>query len=274
MTRVLTLANQKGGVGKTTSCINLAAALALTKRRVLLVDLDPQGNATMGSGVNKYTVVASMTEVLRQEAAIEDVILKTERAGYDILPANSDLIAAELLLLQSNDKEQRLKEVLAHVKNNYDDILIDAPPALGILTVNALTASDSVLIPVPCEYYALEGLTELLRTIEVIRERLNARLRIEGLLRTLHDSRSRLAQEVSQQLVSHFGSKLFHTTIPRNVRLAEAPSHGLPIIQYDKSSRGAIAYKQLAHELLMRYDDCKMNDKSVRSESVKGSVVL
>lgn len=251
MGKVIAVANQKGGVGKTTSCVNLAASLGANKRSVLLIDLDPQGNATMGSGVNKKQLRASANEVLLGEVEITNAILSTQ-ANYDLLPGNSDLTAAEVGLLQKTRREYQLLQALSRVRGGYDYIIIDCPPSLNMLTVNGLTAADSVLIPMQCEYYALEGLSALLDTINSIKASINSRLQIEGLLRTMYDGRNRLATEVSEQLLSHFGDKVFNTIIPRNVRLAEAPSYGLPALLYDKTSQGALAYLDLAKEVLQQ----------------------
>ncbi len=252
MTKIIAIANQKGGVGKTTTSVNIAASLAATKRRVLLVDLDPQGNATMGSGVNKMELELSSFDVLMGEKTIAEVITKTGNGDYDLLPANADLIGAEVGLLDELAREIRLRNALDEIKGNYDFIFIDCPPSLNMLTVNALVAATSVIIPMQCEYYALEGLSALLGSIEKIRKYLNPELKIEGLLRTMYDPRNNLATQVSAQLLEHFGEKVYRTIIPRNVRLAEAPSHGLPIIKYDKASRGALAYLALAGEMLRR----------------------
>lgn len=254
MGKVFSITNQKGGVGKTTTSINLAASLAATKRKVLLIDFDPQGNATMGSGINKEDVAVSSYEVITEQADIIQGIIKAEAAGYDVLPANDDLTAAEVELLNVRMKEHRLRYEIAKIKDKYDYILIDCPPSLSMLTVNALVASDGVIIPLQCEYFALEGLTSLLNTIGKIKKVLNPKLTIEGLLRTMYDPRNSLTNDVTAQLIKHFGDKVYRSVIPRNVRLAEAPSHGLPALAYDKQSKGAIAYLALAGEILRRAD--------------------
>ena len=250
--KVIAIANQKGGVGKTTTSINLSASLAASNEHVLLVDLDPQGNATMGSGVDKRTLEASSFEVLMNEATVAQTLFHSERNGYALLPANADLTGAEIGLIDELGRELRLKTSLAPMLGHFTYVIIDCPPALNMLTINALCAANSVLIPMQCEYYALEGLSALLSTIEKIRQVLNAGLGIEGLLRTMFDSRNNLSQQVSDQLAEHFGDKVYTTIIPRNVRLAEAPSHGLPILSYDKSSSGALAYCALAEEIRQR----------------------
>lgn len=252
MAKVFAIANQKGGVGKTTTCINLAASLVATKRRVLLLDLDPQGNATTGSGIDKHNLEHSIYDVLTGECNLAEAMQFSEHGGYQLLPANRDLTAAEVVLLEMDMKENRLRNALAPIRENYDYILIDCPPSLSMLTVNALTAADGVIIPMQCEYYALEGLTDLMNSIQRIGQLLNPTLKIEGLLRTMYDPRISLTNDVSAQLQEHFGDTLYSTVIPRNVRLAEAPSFGMPALVYDKQSRGAIAYLALAGELVRR----------------------
>ncbi len=252
MAKVISIANQKGGVGKTTTAVNVAASMAATKRRVLLIDLDPQGNATMGSGVDKYDVENTCYELLIEDVPAKDVIIKNTAGKYDLIAGNSDITAAEIKLMEVFARELRLRRALESVQNDYDYIFIDCPPSLNQLTVNAMAASDSVLVPMQCEYYALEGLTALMDTIQKLASVVNPNLKIEGVLRTMYDPRNRLANDVSEQLKRHFGDQVYRTVIPRNVRLAEAPSFGTPAMYYDKSSTGAKAYLALAGEILRR----------------------
>ncbi|BBB27952.1 ParA family protein [Amphritea japonica] len=267
MTKILTITNQKGGVGKTTTCVNLAASLAVTKKRVLMVDMDPQGNATMGSGVDKHHLKNSVYEVLTGDATMEESIIKKAPAGYDLVGSNGDLTAAEVELLQLPRREFRMKMALETIQDQYDFILIDNPPSLNLLTVNALAASSGVIIPMQCEYYALEGISALIGTINKINQRLNPSLKIEGILRTMFDPRMSLTKDVSEHLVEYFGDQVYRTVIPRNVRLAEAPSHGLPALMYDKNSRGAIAYLALAGELIRKIGQ---DDKQAGKQEQEG----
>lgn len=249
MGQIISITNQKGGVGKTTTSINLSASFSAVKRKVLLIDLDPQGNATTGSGV--YPDQLTVNDWLLQKATLSEILVQTQN-GYDLLPTNGDLTMAEVRLLNQPDREYQLKKLLNDIKSFYEFILIDCPPSLNMLTVNALVASDAVLIPIQCEYYALEGLNALLNTIRRLKEKANPNLRIEGLVRTMFDGRNRLTQEVSQQLVNHFGDTVYQAIIPRNVRLAEAPSHGLSAFAYDKHSQGSLAYLALAGEIIRK----------------------
>jgi chromosome partitioning protein len=251
MTRILAVANQKGGVGKTTTSINLAASLAVAGRRVLLIDLDPQGNATMGSGVDKRLATATVYQVLLGTRSLADVRVKAT-ANYDLVPANRELAGAEVELIELPERERRLRDAVRQIQDEYDFVLIDCPPALNLLTVNGLCAAQAVMIPMQCEYYALEGLSDLVQTIKKVRVNLNPGLEIEGLLRTMYDPRNTLAQQVSDQLQQHFGEKVYRTIIPRNIRLAEAPSHGMPALSLDRQSKGALAYLALAGEMLSR----------------------
>jgi chromosome partitioning protein len=252
--RVIAVANQKGGVGKTTTCVNLAAAFARMNYAVLLIDLDPQGNASTGCGIDPHRLHVSACEVLLGERDIEKTLLRPEGLEFDLLPANGDLTAAEVALLQQDEREFALKKALQPLLNRYTWIFIDCPPSLNMLTLNALAAADSVLIPMQCEYYALEGLTGLLNTIEQVRASVNHRLEIEGLLRTMYDGRNNLAVAVSDQLIENFGERVYRTLVPRNIRVAEAPSYGLPVLLYDPKSKGALAHLSLAGEMLRRYE--------------------
>jgi chromosome partitioning protein len=252
MARIIAVANQKGGVGKTTTCVNLVSALADMNYRCLLIDLDPQGNASVGCGVDSRLLEISALDVMQNECDIPTAMIHVEKLGFDVLPSNSDLTAAEVSLLQVDERENRLKTALEQVAHQYAWIIIDCPPALNMLTLNALTAANSVLIPMQCEYYALEGLASLLETIDQVRGSVNPGLEIEGLLRTMYDGRNNLSGAVSDQLIENFGERVYRTLIPRNVRVAEAPSHGLPVLRYDPTSRGALAYLGLAGEMLRR----------------------
>ncbi len=249
--KVLAITNQKGGVGKTTTAVNLAASLAAAGQRVLLIDMDPQGNATTGAGITKKEALPTVYQLLIGAASLEEVRLTTDFA-FDVLPANRELAGAEVELIDIDQREFRLRNALQAGRADYDFVLIDCPPALNMLTVNGLVASDAVLIPMQCEYYALEGLSDLVETLRKVRTHLNHRLEIEGLLRTMYNPQSTLTQQVSAELESHFGAKVYRTIVPRNVRLAEAPSYGKPVIAFDKGSKGALAYSALAQEILER----------------------
>jgi chromosome partitioning protein len=271
MKRVIAIANQKGGVGKTTTAVNLAASLAATRRRVLLIDLDPQGNATMGCGVNKSQITRGTCEVLLGEADISDALIRIEESDFALLPGNEDLVAAEVRLLTLPiARETKLRHALEARRSDFDTILIDCPPALNMLTVNALVAAESVLIPMQCEYYALEGLTALLSTVEQIRAAANPDLAIEGVLRTMFDPRNNLANEVSAQLITHFGDKVFRTVIPRNIRLAEAPSFGKPALFHDRESRGALAYLALVGEMIRREEEVTTTPEETATQDGTG----
>ncbi len=262
MGKIIAIANQKGGVGKTTTCVNLAASMAATRRKVLVVDLDPQGNATMASGVDKYQVERTAYELLVDELPAKEVIITDTAGGYHLIAGNSDVTAAEIRLLEFFAREIRLRTSLNAVRDQYDYIFIDCPPSLNLLTVNAMSAADSVLVPMQCEYFALEGLTALVDTISKLVAVVNPELKIEGILRTMYDHRNRLASDVSDQLKQHFGDKVYRTVIPRNVRLAEAPSFGTPAMYYDKSSLGAKAYLALAGEMLRREEQLNLESAS------------
>jgi len=252
MARIIAIANQKGGVGKTTTCVNLSSALADMEYRTLLVDFDPQGNASVGCGIDARALQVSAYDVMTGKSRVVDARIQVEKLGFDVLPSNSDLTAAEVSLLQVEEREFQLRNALQEIEQQYAWIIIDCPPSLNMLTLNALTAANSVLIPMQCEYYALEGLASLFDTVEQVRNSVNPGLGIEGLLRTMYDGRNNLSGAVSEQLIEHFGERVYRTLIPRNIRVAEAPSHGLPVLRYDPTSAGALAYLGLAGEMLRR----------------------
>jgi chromosome partitioning protein len=254
MARIFCIANQKGGVGKTTTTVNLAAGLALIGKRVLMVDLDPQGNATTGSGINKRALNLSVYDVLLGNASVAEARQPSPKGGYDVLGANRELAGAEIELVDLERREARLRDALAGVDAEYDFVLIDCPPSLSLLTLNGLCSADGVVVPMQCEYFALEGLSDLVNTIKQVHANLNARLQIIGLLRIMFDARITLQQQVSEQLKAHFGAKLFNTVIPRNVRLAEAPSYGLPGVIFDPASKGALAFVDFAREMAQRIE--------------------
>jgi chromosome partitioning protein len=272
--KVFAITNQKGGVGKTTTTVNLAASLAATKRRVLMIDLDPQGNATMGCGVDKDDVEYSVYDVLVGGRSIADTLTYAEDSGFSVVPSNQDLTAAEVELINEIGREFRLKEALHPILDDYDYILIDCPPSLNMLTVNALAAAHGVIIPMQCEYYALEGLSALLNTVNRVKQLINPELEVEGILRTMYDGRTSLTNQVTDELKRHFGDKVYSTVIPRNVRLAEAPSHGLPVLYYDKQSKGALAYLALAGEMLRRLSTTPpsgvLENNSAQAEQIDG----
>ena len=255
MGKIVAFANQKGGVGKTTTCINLAAYVAIMGKKVLILDMDPQGNATSGVGIEKNNNIKTIYNVIDGDCSVKEVIKKTHIPNLDIIPATVDLAGAEIDLVQMSSREKIVKNILARILDLYDYIMIDCPPSLGLLTVNALTASHSIVIPIQCEFFALEGLSQLMNTVRLIKHHLNPAVDVEGVILTMKDNRSNLIAEVSREIVKFFGKKVYTTSIPRNIRLAEAPSHGEPIITYDKNSKGADAYKDLAEEFLQRNND-------------------
>lgn len=265
MAKIIAIANQKGGVGKTTTCVNIAASLAATQRKVLVIDLDPQGNATTSSGIDKNQVHATAFDLLVEDKDFYQVVIEQTSGNYHLIAANTDVTAAEIHLIDVFAREMRLRHALASIQNQYDYIFIDCPPALNLLTVNAMAAADSVIIPMQCEYFALEGLAALIDTIRQLAKAVNPELRIEGLLRTMYDPRNRLTIEVSEQIKAHFGTQVYRTVIPRNVRLAEAPSHGKPVLYYDKSSSGAQAYLAFASEMIRRETDVPVPSNSMNA---------
>lgn len=250
MGKIIAITNQKGGVGKTTTSVNLAASFAALNKRVILIDLDPQGNASTGCGIDKNKITHSIYDVLMEIVPAQQAMIRLTEIGFDVIASNSDLTAAEVELMQAVRKEQRLAKGLLSINQSYDYILIDCPPSLNMLTLNAMVAANSLLIPMQCEYYALEGISALMSTLKNIQSTVNKNLHLEGILRTMFDDRNRLTKDVSEQLIRYFGDKVFKVCIPRNIRVAEAPSHGLPVLNYDRTSRGAITYMALAKEIL------------------------
>lgn len=256
MGKIISFTNQKGGVGKTTTCVNVAAFIAVMGKKVLVVDLDPQGNASSGIGIVKTADIKTLYNVMDNDCSVEEAIIPTKVVNLDIIPATVDLAGAEIELVQQNAREKIIKGILTKIKNKYDYIFIDCPPSLGLLTVNALVSSDSIIIPIQCEFYALEGLSQLMNTVRLIKKsNLNQGLDVEGVVLTMKDNRSNLVNQVSNEIVKFFGKKVFETAIPRNIRLAEAPSYGEPIMMYDPSSKGSLAYQELAEEILKRNND-------------------
>ena len=272
MGKIISFINQKGGVGKTTTCVNMSAFLAAYGKKVLIVDLDPQGNATTGVGIDKTQELNTFYDIILDECTIKDAIMPTNIKNLSILPSNVDLAGSEMLLVQRENREKVLKNILSTIKNDYDYIAIDCPPSLGLLTVNALTSTDTIIIPIQCEFYALEGLSQLMNTVKLVKEYLNSGIEIEGVVLTMKDNRSNLVTQVAEEIKKFFGRKVYNTVIPRNVRLAEAPSHGVPILLYDSRSTGAIAYQNLVIEFLRKNKDSgkMINIKEIVKESKNG----